>query len=152
MSCVHLFVYGALLRKSRNAFARRLEPEARYDGRARFRGRLYDLGPSPGLVPAEGPEEWVFGELYRLPDSKDILRSLDRKEGARFERITTTAIRDEGDEIDCRLFPCNGLSARPRARPPLPIAFTGCACMTQFTRWMRCTCCSTKVARTGRKA
>lgn len=104
MSCTHLFVYGTLLRKSRNAFARRLEQEARYDGRARVRGRLYDLGPYPGMVPAEGPEEWVFGELYRLPDPKDILPSLDRNEGARFERITTTAVRDEGDEIDCWVY------------------------------------------------
>lgn len=97
-----LFVYGTLrpcLEGSDVPIARWLAARAEHAGAARTRGRLYDLGPYPGLVIAERAGErsgWVVGDVYRLPRPLRLLAVLDRYEAGarraqpRFERVERT--------------------------------------------------------------
>jgi gamma-glutamylcyclotransferase (GGCT)/AIG2-like uncharacterized protein YtfP len=74
-----LFVYGTLRPFVDIPMARWLRGVARYVGPARARGRLYDLGPYPGLRPSRRSNEWVAGDLYRVRNPR-IVRRLDRYE------------------------------------------------------------------------
>jgi gamma-glutamylcyclotransferase (GGCT)/AIG2-like uncharacterized protein YtfP len=89
----HLFVYGTLRRGG--PMHALLEPGACWVGAARLRGRLYDLGPFPGL--AEGRRgDWVQGELYRIGRA-DLLAALDRYEGRAFRRVIREVVRADDD-------------------------------------------------------
>ncbi len=74
-----LFVYGTLRPFVAIPMARWLAAEAHYVGPARARGRLYDLGPYPGMRAPYGPRQWVVGDLYRVASVR-VLRVLDRYE------------------------------------------------------------------------
>ena len=74
-----LFVYGTLRPSVDIPMARWLKRVARYVGPARTRGRLYDLGPYPGLKPARRTREWVCGDLYEVCDPF-VVRALDSYE------------------------------------------------------------------------
>jgi gamma-glutamylcyclotransferase (GGCT)/AIG2-like uncharacterized protein YtfP len=74
-----LFVYGTLRPFVAVPMARWLRERARYLGPAKTRGRLYDLGPYPGLLVARGRREWVAGDVYRVTNPR-VLRVLDRYE------------------------------------------------------------------------
>jgi gamma-glutamylcyclotransferase (GGCT)/AIG2-like uncharacterized protein YtfP len=65
-----------------------LEPDARFVGPARHRGRLLDLGAFPGVVAAVDGEDVVQGELFELTtrDLEAALDRLDRYEGDLFRR------------------------------------------------------------------
>jgi gamma-glutamylcyclotransferase (GGCT)/AIG2-like uncharacterized protein YtfP len=73
-----LFVYGTLRPFVDIPMARWLMSVAAYVGPARVRGRLYDLGPYPGLRPASRRDEWVSGDVYRV--GAKVLVVLDRYE------------------------------------------------------------------------
>jgi gamma-glutamylcyclotransferase (GGCT)/AIG2-like uncharacterized protein YtfP len=75
-----LFVYGTLRPFVAIPVARWLAVSAQHLGTARTRGRLYDLGPYPGLVRPRRREDWVVGDLYRLQSPHAALRVLDRYE------------------------------------------------------------------------
>jgi gamma-glutamylcyclotransferase (GGCT)/AIG2-like uncharacterized protein YtfP len=79
--CPLLFVYGTLRRDSAHPMARYLETVARFLGNATTAGRLYDLGPYPGLVVAPEPGERVHGHLFEMADPKQVLARLDAYEG-----------------------------------------------------------------------
>jgi gamma-glutamylcyclotransferase (GGCT)/AIG2-like uncharacterized protein YtfP len=88
----HLFVYGTLRRGG--PMHALLEPGARWVAAARLRGRLYDLGPFPGLC--EGRRgDWVQGELYRIREA-GLLEVLDRYEGRAFRRVVREALPADG--------------------------------------------------------
>jgi gamma-glutamylcyclotransferase (GGCT)/AIG2-like uncharacterized protein YtfP len=74
-----LFVYGTLRPFVDIPMARWLQRVARYIGPAKTRGRLYDLGPFPGLKPARRIREWVRGDLYAVRDPF-VVRALDSYE------------------------------------------------------------------------
>ena len=74
-----LFVYGTLRPFVDIPMARWLQRVARYIGPAKTRGRLYDLGPYPGLRPARRTREWVCGDLYEVRDPF-VVRALDSYE------------------------------------------------------------------------
>lgn len=76
-----LFVYGTLRRESGDRMAELLDRHARCLGRARARGRLYDVGAYPGLKEALSSDDWVHGELYELHDPELSLPELDGYEG-----------------------------------------------------------------------
>lgn len=90
-----LFVYGTLRPFVDIPMARWLRDRARYIGPARTRGRLYDLGPYPGMRVSRGRREWVAGDVYRVVNPR-VLRVLDRYEAgsavakARFVRRRCT--------------------------------------------------------------
>jgi gamma-glutamylcyclotransferase (GGCT)/AIG2-like uncharacterized protein YtfP len=82
-----IFTYGTLMPRDPESDARQgWEPDA-------VRGRLYDLGPYPGLVDVGDPAaSWVEGYVRRgLPIA--MLRSLDAYEGVLYRRIRTTTRR-----------------------------------------------------------
>jgi gamma-glutamylcyclotransferase (GGCT)/AIG2-like uncharacterized protein YtfP len=93
-----LFVYGTLRPFVDIPMARWLRQRARYVGHGRVHGRLYDLGPYPGLTAARRSGEWVAGDLYRVRDPR-VLRVLDRYEAGsgfgppRFVRHSCIAFR-----------------------------------------------------------
>ena len=76
-----LFVYGTLRPFVRIPMARWLTEAGVHLGTARTRGRLYDLGPYPGLVRARCRGDWVVGDLYRLTAPRAAFKVLDRYEG-----------------------------------------------------------------------
>jgi gamma-glutamylcyclotransferase (GGCT)/AIG2-like uncharacterized protein YtfP len=73
-----LFVYGTL-RKGFDPH-QYLKSSARFLGKGRIAGRLYDLGEFPGAVPSELPGDEVQGELYELGDLGRQLKALDEYE------------------------------------------------------------------------
>lgn len=85
-----MFVYGTLRPFVDVEMARWLRSAARYLGPAITPGRLYDLGPYPGMGAARGRGEWVVGDVYRVTSPR-VFRVLDRYEAgergkARFAR------------------------------------------------------------------
>ena len=98
----YLFVYGTLLRGSKNKFARMLEDGARFVGRARVAGRLYDLGEYPGAVPSDQADCWVEGEVWQLDDPQ-LMPMLDDYEGSEFER-TIARVQTGNTVLDCSLY------------------------------------------------
>jgi gamma-glutamylcyclotransferase (GGCT)/AIG2-like uncharacterized protein YtfP len=93
----HLFVYGTLRSGFQNQYARLLAEEETLLGRARIRGKLYDIGRYPGLVLSSAPQELVIGEVYRLQDPDRTLATLDRYEGAEFTRVAATILLEAGE-------------------------------------------------------
>lgn len=109
----HIFVYGTLRRGG--AMHALLAPGAEWVGRARMRGRLYDLGAFPGFADGRA-NDWVQGELYRLTgDSAPLLDSLDRYEGTAFRREVREAVRDGGVRMQAYVYVFTG-SLRGRRR------------------------------------
>lgn len=74
-----LFVYGTLRSFVDIPMAQWLRRMARYVGPATTPGRLYDLGPYPGMRAARGRGELVVGDVYRIT-RPHVLRVLDRYE------------------------------------------------------------------------
>ncbi len=121
MNCRLLFVYGTLRRGgSRHQILKALG--ARYAGRGRVGGELFDLGEFPGARPSEWPQARVWGELYELRNPARALQVLDRIEGYRpgnpaagmFRREITAVNRETGEEIEAWIYWLNraGLSHR----------------------------------------
>jgi gamma-glutamylcyclotransferase (GGCT)/AIG2-like uncharacterized protein YtfP len=105
-SRTRLFVYGTLRKGFRShPIMQRLH--ARFLGRGRVHGRLFDLGRYPGAVGSEDRAEFVSGEVYRLPRAEMAFRVLDRYEGFdpsepesnEFVRKETIVTMDSGREI-----------------------------------------------------
>jgi gamma-glutamylcyclotransferase (GGCT)/AIG2-like uncharacterized protein YtfP len=75
-----LFVYGTLMRGFDHPMAQLLSRAADFIGEARCRGRLYLVKHYPGMVLSNDPDEWVFGELFRLRAPQELLREFDMYE------------------------------------------------------------------------
>ena len=80
MSSDRLFVYGTLMRGFDNPMATLLRQAADFIGAARCRGRLYLVWHYPGLVLSDDADDFVFGEVYRLRQPKELLREFDMYE------------------------------------------------------------------------
>ncbi|MDQ7052104.1 MAG: gamma-glutamylcyclotransferase family protein [candidate division KSB1 bacterium] len=103
-----LFVYGTLMRGGANERFLASPDRAQFVEEARVRGKLYDIGEFPALVPAEDdePESWVYGEIYALETPDILLKTLDVIEGVNeayperslFKRICLTAYSDSGEK------------------------------------------------------
>lgn len=76
-----VFVYGTLLRGKCNAGLLEFGANILSVREASISGRLFDLGPFPGVLPAREEGDVVAGEIYRLADLEASLRILDRLEG-----------------------------------------------------------------------
>jgi gamma-glutamylcyclotransferase (GGCT)/AIG2-like uncharacterized protein YtfP len=75
-----LFVYGTLMRGFQDGWQTRVG--ARFVGRGRMNGKLYDLGEYPGAVFTDGGSSgYVKGELYKVGDAELATRILDQFEG-----------------------------------------------------------------------
>ena len=94
--------------------ARRLRGAGRHLGVARAPGRLYDLGPYPGLAAARRRGDWVVGDLYELAAPRALLRMLDRYEAG-------AAGGSARDSFECAR-PSSSLTARGALRGSTNIA------------------------------
>lgn len=96
-----LFVYGTLRPFVAIPMARWLTAAAHYVGPARAHGRLYDLGPYPGMRAARGRRQWVVGDVYRVASPR-AFRVLDRYEAGvrrarpQFKRVRCTVALARG--------------------------------------------------------
>jgi gamma-glutamylcyclotransferase (GGCT)/AIG2-like uncharacterized protein YtfP len=102
-----LFIYGTLLpdlvRPPFDALVAKLTPL----GPATVRGRLYDLGPYPGLVLDEAAST-VQGELFALPEDPAVLSALDDYEGScSYPRVECRGIRANGETEACWVYECH---------------------------------------------
>ncbi len=85
----NLFVYGTLRKNFANEFARQFYKSGRLLGRAKVRGRLYQISDYPGLVLSDTDAEWVRGEVYTLTDPGVTYPLLDEYEGCGDRRPAT---------------------------------------------------------------
>jgi len=102
-----LFLYGTLLpdlvRPPFDALVARLTAL----GPAMVPGRLYDLGPYPGLV-LDDAESPVHGELFALPLDPDLLAALDDYEGScLYRRVECRTTMANGDTATCWVYECH---------------------------------------------
>ena len=75
-----LFVYGTLMRGFDHPMSQLLSRHADFLGPAHCHGRLYLVKHYPGLVLSDDPADTVFGELYGMHRSEELLRELDMYE------------------------------------------------------------------------
>jgi gamma-glutamylcyclotransferase (GGCT)/AIG2-like uncharacterized protein YtfP len=103
----YIFVYGTLKRSVANPMGAMMRRHAHYIAEAIIAGRMYDLGPYPGLV-LEDSGTAVYGELYEITQPNALLALLDAYEGCAdddpqphdFVRVLAT-VRDT-DGVDYR--------------------------------------------------
>ena len=87
-----LFTYGTLRRAAGHAAHRLLADSAEIVGHGTVRGRLYDAGEFPVLVPdPQGPA--VTGEVYRVFGPPSVFIKLDHYEGFEPESPDTSEFR-----------------------------------------------------------
>jgi gamma-glutamylcyclotransferase (GGCT)/AIG2-like uncharacterized protein YtfP len=112
-----LFIYGTLLpdlvRPPLDALVARLASL----GPATVRGRLFDLGPYPGLVLDDAALP-VHGELLALPDDPDVLRVLDDYEGScLYRRVECRATTAHAGTASCWVYECHADLSRAVSIP-----------------------------------
>jgi gamma-glutamylcyclotransferase (GGCT)/AIG2-like uncharacterized protein YtfP len=99
-----LFVYGTLRPGCGHPMAKYLADHGQLIGAAKVAGRLYDLGPFPGLVEPVAADHWVRGEVYELSDWEHTLAEIDRYEDSvndsplpmLFERLAAEVTLEDG--------------------------------------------------------
>jgi len=91
-----LFTYGTLRRGA--PMHGLLEGRTTWIGPASVAGRLVDLGAFPGLIAAAAPGDRVHGDLFAIAEAQceELLDTLDRYEGASFERVEHTVDGPDG--------------------------------------------------------
>jgi gamma-glutamylcyclotransferase (GGCT)/AIG2-like uncharacterized protein YtfP len=77
----HLFVFGTLLSGYDHPMSQLLAQRAELLGEARCTGQLYLVRHYPGMVPSTDSADQVVGEVYRMRDRGELLRTLDDYEG-----------------------------------------------------------------------
>lgn len=73
----YIFVYGTLRRDCGGIMAHCLSRHAEFLGMGFFQGALYEVNRYPGAVLCSEKHDRVWGELYRMHDSKNVLTKLD---------------------------------------------------------------------------
>jgi gamma-glutamylcyclotransferase (GGCT)/AIG2-like uncharacterized protein YtfP len=99
-----LFVYGTLRKGSGHSLAGFLAAHARLLGTGSVAGRLYDLGPYPGMTDPLTSGDRVRGDVYELDDPEATLTVLDDYEGCGpsdrqpqlYKRVLRRAVLDDG--------------------------------------------------------
>jgi gamma-glutamylcyclotransferase (GGCT)/AIG2-like uncharacterized protein YtfP len=70
-----------------------------------YRGRLYDLGWYPGVVPSDDPADLVRGELFALPSAAaPLLAELDRYEGPEFSRVCAPVTLADASAVESWIY------------------------------------------------
>lgn len=75
-----LFTYGTLMQGFENPFAQKLRLLSTFEGQGSFPGSLFKISWYPGAVHAEHSDNRVYGEVYRLTRSAELLAELDEYE------------------------------------------------------------------------
>ena len=108
-----LFVYGTLRSDIGHPMAEFLARRARFVGPAKMPGRLYDLGPYPGMRDPEHADDWVHGELYEMSEAAATLAALDHYESLGtepppFVRQRGQATLGSGEAMETWVYMYNG--------------------------------------------
>jgi gamma-glutamylcyclotransferase (GGCT)/AIG2-like uncharacterized protein YtfP len=114
-ACRLLFVYGTLRHDSGHPMARSLASATRFLGRASVAGRLYDLGPYPGMTTAEPPDR-AWGHLLEMHNPLATLEQLDAYEGcpcgepipALFQRRLMRVVAESGQTLTAWVYTYHG--------------------------------------------
>ncbi|TVO77739.1 gamma-glutamylcyclotransferase family protein [Sedimenticola selenatireducens] len=77
----YLFVYGTLLRAIGHPKQSYITQYCHFHSPGKLRGKLYDIGRYPGVVPSTHTNDWVHGELYQIRQEKPLIQLLDEYEG-----------------------------------------------------------------------
>ncbi len=77
----YLFVYGTLMQAYDHPMARLLSEQAERIGEGSCCGQLFRIKHYPGLIASNDANDRVFGELFRLRETKNLLEKLDDYEG-----------------------------------------------------------------------
>ena len=80
MSYSYLFVYGTLKSDASNAHAKQFHSQAQLIGEAIWQGCLYLVTNYPAAISSSNPKERVIGELWRLTNPSQTLKTLDEYE------------------------------------------------------------------------
>jgi len=110
----YIFTYGTLRREFNNTFARRLQQQAVWCGRASISGRLYDLGIYPGAVFDPDSTNLVWGDIWQVPHFEAVIALLDHYEGIgeaqpEYERIVVPATFANGNVCHCWFYNCTAI-------------------------------------------
>jgi gamma-glutamylcyclotransferase (GGCT)/AIG2-like uncharacterized protein YtfP len=100
----YLFVYGTLRSQMNDPLHRLLEQRAVLIGVGTFRGKLFDLGRYPGVVPSRVSTDRVIGEVYQLSTPQATLGILDQYEGHRFRRKQVSISLNSGQTVTCWIY------------------------------------------------
>jgi gamma-glutamylcyclotransferase (GGCT)/AIG2-like uncharacterized protein YtfP len=128
----YLFVYGTLSPAEAPTEIAAAVRGLRRVGRGSVRGRLYDLGDYPGAVLSSTSESLVRGEVFELPEDRQVLTSLDAYEGfdpnrpkaSLFVRKRWPVTLADGNRITCWVYIYNRKPGKARViasgayRPP----------------------------------
>lgn len=104
----YLFVYGTLRRSHAPPEISGLMRNLKLVGGGSVSGRLFDLGSYPGAIFDKASGTQINGEVYRLPESPEVLRKLDayeefdpkRPRQSLFVR-QTIRVRVDGKNLNC---------------------------------------------------
>ncbi len=89
----YLFVYGTLMQEYRdNPFAKVIKQYAAFESEAFTTGKLFLVDYYPGLIEAE-ESSYVYGEIYRIYDSKSLFEQLDEYEDYNPENLQNSLFR-----------------------------------------------------------
>ena len=88
-----MFFYGTLMSGFKRQGRARLDAMLTLQGRGSIDAALFDLGISPGAVPADDGKVW--GEVHRMLDANAVLTALDEIEGVRPGRPDASLYRRE---------------------------------------------------------
>lgn len=77
----YIFIYGTLLPETTPDGVADAVESLRFVGKARVRGRLYDLGEYPGAVLDASSRREIIGRVFALPEDEEVLKALDVYEG-----------------------------------------------------------------------
>jgi gamma-glutamylcyclotransferase (GGCT)/AIG2-like uncharacterized protein YtfP len=111
----YLFLYGTLLADEAPDEVVGALRSLRRIGPAHVRGRLYDLGEYPGAILAPSSKTLIRGEIFELPATPAILKTLDdyeefdaaNKEDSLFIRTKAKAKLQDGSQVDCWIYVYN---------------------------------------------
>ena len=76
----YLFVYGTLMRRFEHPMHEFLMTHAEYLCDGSFQGKLYRISWYPAVVPSSNSADKVYGEVYRIRDTKILFKTLDNYE------------------------------------------------------------------------
>jgi gamma-glutamylcyclotransferase (GGCT)/AIG2-like uncharacterized protein YtfP len=100
------FFYGTLMSPFNRDGRQRIAQYLAFAGRGSIQAALFDLGIYPAAVPAADSQVW--GELFDLTNSGEVLAALDEIEGYRdgdpesslYTRVLTTVTLEDGRRME----------------------------------------------------
>ncbi|WP_298342852.1 gamma-glutamylcyclotransferase family protein [uncultured Algibacter sp.] len=108
----YLFVYGTLQHDAKNNMSQFLCLNSNVLGKGYIYGRLYKISWFPGVILSTDTSEKVYGTLFKLHTTSEILHFLDEYEGfidsnieeSLFRREITTVFLENGNSIDAWVY------------------------------------------------